>query len=82
MSDTRVTMSQYNKCSCGRIKARQAKQCERCWSLERRVRDRDRQRMKFPCNAMHPVHNVLCSLHDIHNGLHFHKDLGYWEKEN
>lgn len=41
--DERAAMRQYDRCSCGRVKGRAARQCKRCWDLERRVRDRNRQ---------------------------------------
>jgi len=37
--DDRATMSQYNRCDCGRMKGRYAKQCARCYSLHRRQLD-------------------------------------------
>jgi len=37
--DERVLMRQYTRCACGRVKAKRAKQCIRCYMVHRRKID-------------------------------------------
>lgn len=46
--DDRAAMHQYDRCNCGRVKAKQARRCKVCWDLERRKRDRLRELRRLP----------------------------------
>jgi hypothetical protein len=41
--DDRATMRQYDRCHCGRLKARRSAECLSCWNLTRRKRDHMRE---------------------------------------
>ena len=52
--DERAKQHQYDRCACGKVKAKQARTCKTCWDFERRKRDRAREWKKLPRGAGSP----------------------------
>ena len=46
--DDRATMRQYDRCGCGKVKAKQAQYCRTCWNAVRRKREYMKELNRLP----------------------------------